>query len=87
MHAVVVNLTINDPAAAEQALHEQLVPRVSRAPGFVSGYWTTKDTSALSVFIFETEDAANRMCEQASLGVPPGVTLNEIDVREVVAHA
>jgi hypothetical protein len=87
MHAVVVNLTINDPAAAEKALHEQLVPRVSQAPGFVTGYWTTKDSSALSVFVFETEDAANRMSEQARLGVPPGVTLNDIDVREVVAHA
>jgi hypothetical protein len=87
MHAVVVNLTINDPAAAEKALHEQLVPRVSSAPGFVTGYWTIKDTSALSVFIFDTEDAADRMSEQARLGVPPGVTLNDIDVREVVAHA
>jgi hypothetical protein len=40
MHAVVVNLTITDSDAAAQALHEQLVPRVSRAPGFVAGYWT-----------------------------------------------
>jgi hypothetical protein len=87
MHAVVVNLTINDPAAAKKALHEQLVPRVSHAPGFVTGYWTTKDASALSVFIFETEDAANHMSELARLGVPPGVTLNDIDIREVVAHA
>jgi hypothetical protein len=37
MHAVVVNLTITDADAAEQALHEQLVPRVSQAPGFVAG--------------------------------------------------
>jgi hypothetical protein len=41
MHAVVVNLTITDPAAAGRALHGQLVPRVSQAPGFVTGYWTT----------------------------------------------
>jgi hypothetical protein len=31
MHAVVVNLTITDIQAAEKALHEHLVPRVSQA--------------------------------------------------------
>ena len=56
MHAVVVNLTITDPDAAAYALHEQLVPRVSRAPGFVAGYWTVKDDSALSMFMFESRE-------------------------------
>jgi hypothetical protein len=55
MHAVLVQITINDPAAAEQALHEQLVPRVSQAPGFVTGYWTSKDDTGLSMFIFDSE--------------------------------
>jgi hypothetical protein len=87
MHAVVVNLTITDSAAAEEALHEQLVPRVSQAPGFVTGYWTTKGRTALSMFVFETEDAASRMSEQAAAGVPSGVVLDAIEVREVVAHA
>jgi len=87
MHAVVVNLTITDPDAAERALHEQLVPRVSRAPGFVAGYWTVKDDTALSMFMFETEDAANRMSTQAAAGVPGGVELESIEVRQVVAHA
>jgi hypothetical protein len=87
MHAVVVKLTINDPEAAERALHEQLVPRVSQAPGFVAGYWTTKDNTALSMFMFETEQAADGMSEQARAGVPRGVTLESIEVREVAAHA
>ena len=87
MHAVVLNLTITDVEAADRALHEELVPRVSQAPGFVSGYWTTKGASALSVFVFETEEAAARMSEQAAAGVPYGVALNGVEVREVVAHA
>jgi len=87
MHAVVVTLTINDPEAAEKALHEQLVPRVSQAPGFVTGYWTSKGDTGLSMFIFETEEAANGMSEQARAGVPDGVTLENIEVREVAAHA
>jgi hypothetical protein len=87
MHAVVVKLTINDTDAAERALHEHLVPRVTHAPGFVTGYWTSKDNTGLSMFIFETEEAANRMSEQAKLGVPDSVTLEDIEVREVVVQA
>jgi hypothetical protein len=87
MHAVVVSLTITDTQAAEKALHEQLVPRVSQAPGFITGYWTTKDSTALSLFVFETEEAAKRMSEQAAAAVPAGVALDAIEVRQVVAHA
>jgi hypothetical protein len=86
MHAVVVNLTITDSDAAERALREQLVPRVSQAPGLVGAYWTTKGNTALSIFVFETEGAASRMSEQAAAAVPYGVTLDGIEVREVVAH-
>jgi hypothetical protein len=87
MHAVIVKLTINDPQAAEKALHAQLVPRVSQAPGFVAGYWTTKDDTALSMFMFDTEQAADGMSQQARTGVPAGVTLDGIEVREVAAYA
>jgi hypothetical protein len=38
MHGVVVRVTIKEPEPAEQALREQVVPRVSQAPGFVTGY-------------------------------------------------
>jgi hypothetical protein len=87
MHAVVVNLTITNPDAAGQALHQHLVPRVSRAPGFVAGYWTVKDDSALSMFMFDTRDAAHWMSEQAAAGVPEGVVLERVEVREVIAQA
>lgn len=67
-------MTINDPPAAERALHEQLVPRVSQLPGFVTGYWTIKANTGLTMLIFETEDAANRMGQQAQATVPPAMT-------------
>lgn len=87
MHAVVVNVSIDDRDAAERALHEQLVPRVSQLPGFITGYWTIKDDTGLTMLIFETEDAANRMSQQAQATVPPAMTLEQVQVREVVAHA
>ena len=87
MHAVVVNVTINDREAAERALREQLVPGVSRAPGFVTGYWTLKDNTGLTMIIFESEDTANAMSEQAKAIVPDALTLEHVEVREVAAHA
>lgn len=87
MHAVVVNVTINDPEAAGRALHEQLVPGVSRAPGFVAGYWTIKDNTGLTMLLFESEAAANGMSAQARSVVPAAMTLVDVEVREVAAHA
>jgi hypothetical protein len=87
MHAVVVRVTIEDPEASETTLREQVVPGVSQAPGFVAGYWTRKDNNGLSMAIFESEEAANGMSERVAGMVPDTVTLEEVEVREVVAHA
>jgi len=48
MHAVVVRVNIDDSEAATARLREEVVPRVSQAPGFVAGYWTRKDNTGLS---------------------------------------
>jgi hypothetical protein len=87
MHAVVVKVTLHDPEAALSELREQIVPGASRAPGFVTGYWTRKDDTGLSMVVFESEDAANGASEQVRAMMPGAVTLESIEVREVVAHA
>ena len=87
MHAVVVKVTINDPEAAEIELCDKLVPWASHAPGFVTGYWTIKGDTGLTMIIFESEDAANRMNEQVKSAVPEAMTLEDVEVREVAAHA
>ena len=87
MHAVVVTVTISDHEVAEIHLRENVVPGVSQAPGFVAGYWTRKDDSGVAMVLFESEDAAQAMSERAPSMVPDVVTLKDIEVREVVAHA
>jgi hypothetical protein len=87
MHAVVVTVTISDHEVAESHLRENVVPGVSQAPGFVAGYWTRKDDSGVGMVIFESEDAAQAMSERVPSMVPDVVTLRDIEVREVVAHA
>lgn len=87
MHAVVIRVTISDTEAAERNLREQVVPRVSQSPGFVNGYWTRKDNTGLSMVLFESEDAATQMSERVPSMLPEFVTLEGVEVRQVVVHA
>lgn len=88
MHAVLVKVTIRDREAAQKRLKEQIVPQVSKAPGFVTGHWTWKDDSGLSLVIFESEEHATAMSERVpSMISEDEVTLEGVEVRDVVAHA
>ena len=87
MHAVVVRVTVNDREAATSHLRENVVPGVSQAPGFVAGYWTREDDTGLAMVVFESEEAAKTMSERVPSMVTDAVTLENIEVREVVANA
>ena len=76
MHAAVVRVTINDPEAATSHLREEVVPEVSQIPGFVSGYWTRKDNTGLSMMVFESEDAVARFNE-AMASIPREVGIEQ----------
>ncbi len=92
MHAVVVRVTINDFETARPMLENEVVPRVSSAPGFVAGYWTRSQDcgNGLATIVFESEDAARQASEmiRAAASDPEGgVSLEDVEVREVVASA
>ena len=65
----------------------EVVPRVSQAPGFVTGHWTRKDSNGLTMVIFESEDAAKQVSERIQQNMPAPVTLDGVEIREVAAHA
>jgi hypothetical protein len=91
MHAVLVKVTVKDEEAGRQMLREQVVPRASAAPGFVAGYWTRSagDSNGVSLVMFETEDQANAAKQMIEQGPPnpDAVTLESVEVREVIEHA
>jgi hypothetical protein len=91
MHAVVVKVAIEDFDRGHRYLTEQVVPRVSQAPGFVAGYWTRSadGNSGLAMMVFESEDAARAVMQMMESQAPQddGVTIEGIEVREVVANA
>jgi hypothetical protein len=97
MHALVVKVLVDlqsDMVAGRKALVENVAPRVSQAPGFVSGLWLAPDDQGhgLSVVIFESEEQANAGAGMArqlfeSGQATAGVTLHSANVREVAASA
>ena len=89
MHAVVVWVEIGDAESAEKVLREDVVPRVSQAPGFVAGYWTSSEQrdNGLSMIVFDSEEEARSAAERVREVAPPGVTVEDVQVREVVANA
>jgi hypothetical protein len=89
MHAVVVNVTRNDIAKSEEAVRSDVAPRVSKMPGFIAGYWTAAGESGLSMVVFESEDTAQAAAEMVRSGqiAPDTVTVDSVEVREVVASA
>lgn len=89
MHAVVIRATIGDSEIAQKGLREQVLPRVSNAPGLVAAYWTRSDdkTNGVSMIVFESEEAARAAAEMIGAAPPPEtVTLDNVEVREVVAN-
>jgi hypothetical protein len=90
VHAVVVNVTIHDFDRAVETLNERIVPAVSQAPGFIAGYWTrSEDNRGHSVIAVESEDNARAIAEMIQAQSPQNdaVTLESVEVREVVANA
>jgi hypothetical protein len=88
MYAVVVNVSISDAEQSQKALRERVVPMVSQVPGFVTGVWMEYgEGKGHSVVVFESEDAAKGMAQQVRGNVPPAVTIEDVSVHEVVAHA
>jgi hypothetical protein len=91
VHAAVARVTVKDEEAARKMLTEEVVPRASAAPGFVAGYWTrsSSDQSGLSMVVFESEEGANAAAEMIRQGPPnpDAVTLDSVEVREVIASA
>jgi hypothetical protein len=90
MHAVVGNVTIRDLERGLAVLQNEIVPRVKAMPGFVGAYWLRADTNGgMSMIVLDSEDAARALARRIEAEGPPtdAVTLNSIEVREIVAHA
>lgn len=87
MHAVIINVTIDDRNAAQEEL-SKLVPQVSAAPGFVAGYWIAlSEDKGTSIVVFDSEASAQALLAQVASAPAGTVTTESVEVGEVIAHA
>ena len=87
MHAVVYRVTINEQEEANRLLHEEVVPGVSQAPGFIAGYWVqTGENHGTSVIVFESEEDVRRVVDQPAPETG-ALTVESVEVGQVVAQA
>ena len=90
MHAVVGSVTIHDFERGLPALQEEIMPRVKATPGLVGAYWLRSGAGrGMSMILLDSEDAATALAQMIQAEGPPtdAVTLNTIEVCEIVAHA
>jgi len=93
MHALVTDVTIHDADNTREMLNNQVVPGVSGAPGFQTGYWTwldgEGDLNGLAMMIFDSAEHATGAGERVKAAAESSddVTLNRVEIREVVASA
>ncbi len=89
MHAVVVRVTVNDGEAATRYLREEVVPRVSQVPGFVTGHWVRLEggNEGTAMIVFESEEAARQVTQQISPAPNNATEIDSVTVGEVVESA
>jgi hypothetical protein len=91
MHALVTRVTIHDADRTREMLSSQVVPGVSGAPGFQAGYWTWSDDggNGLAMMVFDSAENARSAGDRVKAAAESSddVTLDEVEVREVVASA
>jgi hypothetical protein len=88
MHAVVIDVTIKDRAAAESGLREQVVPRAASAPGFVAGYWLDiGEDQGHAIIVFESQESAQTWADGPPTVPDAPVAVDSVKVVPVVANA
>jgi len=85
MHAVVFEVDMKQgwEGKADAEL-DQLVTMLKSVPGFVRGTWTTDGRRGLSFLLFESQESAQGLADNASMPPDASVTFRSVDVYEVV---
>lgn len=85
MHAVVVEVQLNEVDEARKQLAERVVPGVRQLPGVQAGYWLApQGDQGFSIVLFDNEQNARSAADTVQSRVPPSVTVKSVEVREVI---
>ena len=88
MHAVVFEVDLKD--GWRNTVDDELnyiVGSLSAEPGFVRGTWTGNGTRGLAIIVFEAEETAQNIADNAALPPDAGVSLRSVEMHEVLRVA
>lgn len=87
MHARVIHADITNLAEAKRGLEEEVIPRITGAPGFVGAFFVAVDEAhGVSIEVFETEEQA-RVVAPPEGAEAPGVTVGAVQFGPVLGSA
>lgn len=89
MYAVFARVRI-DPGRYDEALkvlHENIVPQVKGAPGFVRGTWFGDTEAGHGLTVFESEEQAQQVAGMITSAHGDPVQVEDVRVYEVKAEA
>jgi hypothetical protein len=85
VHAVVFQVDMKQGWEGKvEAELDQLVTMVKSVPGFVRGTWANDDRRGLSFLLFESQESAQGLADNAAMPPDASVTLRAADVYKVV---
>jgi hypothetical protein len=90
VHAVVVDVTLEAEPTLESlaVLQNEVVAGVKASPGCIAGYWLEPvDGKGHSIVLFDTEEHARAAAPPLGAAPMPGVTIDSVDIRAVIATA
>jgi hypothetical protein len=88
MHAVIIDVTVENPDAATAAVDSELIPRLKGIPDFVGGHWIAlSGDRGTSICVFESEASAEALAAQATSTPMANLTTQRIEIGEVFASA
>lgn len=85
MHAVVFQVDVKQDWEGDvDAELDFLETFMKSVPGFVRGTWTSNGKRAVSMILFESEESARGVADNAGMPPDASVTLQSVEVFEVV---
>lgn len=70
-------------------MQENVVPAVTQTQGFVAGYSTRSADggNGVAMILFDSQESAQAASGPIRAGATDGVTVDDVEIREVVEHA
>jgi len=84
MYAALVTVQIepSQAPAAAAALMDDILPKITSAPGFAAGYWLEPaDGQGFSILLFDTEEQTRQAANSTTSWSAPEVSIEGVEIR------